>query len=403
MPRRGTPLTDTAIRSAKPQAKAYNLYDTQGLYLTVSPTGPRWWRFKYRFELRERRMGLGTHPEVTLAAARKLRDAARALLREGKDPQAQRQAEKLAGKAAHHNTFAAMANRWLQETRVRLEPASIEKNAWLLSLVMSDLGSRALRDIKAPDILTAIDKIKARGRRESARRAQMCVKQVFAFAIERRLLEHNPVGDLRRAVKGPKPTARAAVLQPDDVRRLLLSIEGFQGQPTTLAALRLAPLVFVRPGELRQAEWSEIDLTRAEWNIPAAKMKMRAKHLVPLSKQAMAILKALKPLTGRGKYCFPSVRTPNRPMSENTVNAALRAMGYPKEQMTGHGFRAIASTLLNELGWKGDIIEKQLAHAPQDKVRAAYHRSEYIPERRKMMQAWADHLDELKSAGEHVE
>jgi integrase len=397
MPRLGTPLTDSAVRRAQPTAIPSNLYDTGGLYLTVATTGAKWWRLKYRFGGKERRLGLGVYPEVSLAEARKRRDSARALLRDGKDPGAERQAEKRKAASAADNTFKSVADEWLAEQRPRLAATSQEKNEWLLAQVMNDLGPRPIASIAAPDVLSALEKIKARGRHETARRSKQCIGQVFAYAIEKHRAERNPVADLRRTVAGGKPKPRAALTKPDDVGNLLRAIEGFQGQPTTLAALRLAPLVFVRPGELRHAEWSEIDLESKEWRIPAQKMKMREEHIVPLAEQAMAILSDLQPITGNGQYVFPSIRTPNRPMSENTINAALRTLGFDKDTMTGHGFRAMASTRLNELGWSPDLIERQLAHAERNKVRAVYNRAQYLTERRKMMQAWADYLESLRT------
>jgi integrase len=402
MPRLGKPLTDPAVRRAKPADAVFNLYDTGGLYLTVAVTGAKWWRLKYRFGGKERRIGLGAYPEVTIAEARERRDDARAILRDGKDPGRERQADRLRAAVASENTFKAVSGDWLKEVSPRLAPASYKKNVWLLGLVTSELGPRPMTEITPPDVLAALERIKARGRLETARRAKQLVGQVFAYAIENHRAERNPVSDLRRSVAGAKPRPRAALTKPDDVGRLLRAIDGFQGQPTTLGALRLAPLVFVRPGELRRAEWSEIDLDRAEWRIPAAKMKMREEHIVPLATQAVAILRELHDLTGTRRFAFPSIRTHDRPMSENTVNAALRTLGFDKNTMTGHGFRAMASTRLNELEWSPDVIERQLAHAERNKVRAAYNRAQYLEERRKMMQAWADYLDVLRTGANVV-
>ena len=389
-------LTDKEIRQAKPGERPYNLYDTSGLYLTVAPTGAKWWRVKYRHAGRERRIGLGTYPEVTLAEARRRRDDARAKLRDGIDPGSARRAERVRASIAAGNTFATLAAEWLEEQRPKLAAVSHQKNAWLLQQVMPHVGTRPITEITAPDVLAALDRIKARGRHETARRAKQCMGQVFAFAIEKHRADRNPVAELIRPLVSPKAKPRAAVTKPEDVGRLLRSIEAFQGQPTTLAALRLAPLVFVRPGELRQAEWSELDLDGAEWRIPAHKMKMREEHIVPLSSQAVAILRALQPITGHVRYCFPSIRTPGKVMSENTINAALRSLGFDKDTMSAHGFRAMASTRLNELGWPADVIERQLAHGERNKVRAAYNRAQYLADRRRMMQAWADYLDQLR-------
>lgn len=395
-------LTDAGIRKAKAGERPYNLYDSGGLYLTVAPTGARWWRLKYRYANRERRIDLGAYPEVTLAEARKRRDLARAKLRDGIDPGVARRTERVRAAIAAGNTFATLAAEWLAEQEPKLAPTSHQKNAWLLEQVMPDLGPRPIAEITAPDILAALERIKARGRHETARRAKQCTGQVFAYAIEKHRAERNPAAELIRPLVSPKAKSRAAVTKPEDVGRLLRAIDGFQGQPTTLAALQLAPLVFVRPGELRHAEWTEFDFDAAEWRIPSHKMKMREEHIVPLSSQTVTILTALQPLTGRGRYCFPSIRTPSKPMSENTVNAALRALGFDKDTMTGHGFRAMASTRLNELGWQPDVIERQLAHGERNKVRAAYNRAQYLPDRRTMMQAWADYLDQLRSGTDKV-
>lgn len=397
MPRRGTPLSDNTVRGSKAKAAPFNLYDTGGLYLTVSPSNAKWWRFKYRFGGKERRVGFGVYPEVSLAEARMRRDAARALLRDGKDPGTERRVERRKAATDADNTFKSIADDWLTDQRPRLAAASYTKNEWLLAKVMGDLGPRPVTGITAPDVLAALDKIRARGRHETARRAKQCIGQVFAYAIEKHRAERNPVADLRRTVATTKSKPRAAVTKPDDVAKLLRAIDGFNGQPTTLAALRLAPLVFVRPGELRHAEWSEIDLNAAEWRIPAHKTKMREEHIVPLAQQAVSILRQVHELTRNGRYVFPSIRTPQKPMSENTMNAALRTLGFDKDTMTAHGFRAMASTRLNELGWSPDVIERQLAHAERNKVRSAYNRAQYMADRREMMQAWADYLEALRN------
>ncbi len=395
-------LTDAAVRKAKPRGAAYNLYDTKGLYVTVSPSGAKWWRMKYRYASRERRIGLGAYPEVSLADARAKCENARAVIREGRDPGVERRAERrrLATDAAR--TFGHVADAWLADGRPALAESSYAKNRWLIEQVRDELGSRAIGEINAPDVLAALDKIKARGRYETARRARQCVGQVFSYAIERHLAIRNPVADLARKASPVRPRPRSAITRPDEVGKLLRALDSFVGYPTTHAALRLAPLVFVRPGELRHAEWAEFDLENAEWRIPAQKMKMREEHLVPLAPQALSILRDLMPLTERSRYCFPSIRTHDRPMSENTINAALRGLGFDKDTMTGHGFRAMASTLLNELGWPPDVIERQLAHAERNKVRAVYNRAKYLAERREMMKAWANYLEELKSGVECV-
>jgi integrase len=388
-------LTDTAIRQAKPEPRPYNRYDTLGLYLTIAPTGAKWWRLKYRFGGKECRIGLGAYPEVSLKEARDRRDNARTLLRDGRDPGAERRAARSRARTSVANTFQAVAELWLEEQRPRLAETTIAKNRWLLQQVMPELGPRPIADIRAPDVLSALARARARGRYDTARRARQCISQVFAFATEYHLAEFNPAAELRRTVQAPKPRSRAAITTPVEIGKLLRAIEGYTGQPTTRAALRIAPLVFVRPGELRQAEWQELDLDAAEWRIPAHKTKMRDEHIVPLSRQAVAIFLALHQLTGNGRFCFPSLRSANRPMSENTLNAALRGLGFDKDTMTAHGFRAMASTRLNELGWSPDVIELQLAHTERNKVRAAYNRAQHLADRRRMMQTWADYLDGL--------
>lgn len=395
-------LTDTQLRKVKAGSKPFNLYDGGGLYLTIAPTGAKWWRLKFRFAGRERRMGLGSYPEVTLAEARDRTTSARALLRDGQDPSIERQAERRRIMIAAANTFAAIAAEWMEKREGKLAASSQEKNAWLLEQVAHSLGPRPIADIRAPDVLAALRKIEARGRHETARRAKQCIGMVFRYAIATGRADRDPSGDLRGALTPPTSRPRSAVTAPDDVAGLLRAIEAYTGQPTTHAALRLAPLVFVRPGELRSAEWSEFDLDGAEWRIPAARMKMREEHVVPLAGQAVTIMRALQPLSGRSRYVFPSLRSMQRPMSENTINAALRRMGFDKETMTGHGFRAMASTRLNEMGWKPDVIERQLAHAERNKVRAVYNRAQYMADRKQMMQVWADYLDTLRTGSNVV-
>ena len=395
-------LTDTQVRKAKAKGKPFNLYDSDGLYITIAPSGAKWWRLKFRFAGRERRMGLGSYPEVTLAEARERTHSARALLRDGQDPSIARQAERRRTMMAAAHTFAAIAAEWMEKREGKLAATSQEKNAWMLELVANSLGPRPIADIKAPDVLAALRRIEARGRHETARRTKQCIGMVFRYAIATGHAERDPTADLRGALTPPTSKPRAAVTAPGDVAGLLHAIEAYTGQPTTHAALRLAPMVFVRPGELRSAEWSEFDLDGAEWRIPAARMKMREEHVVPLAIQAVTILRKLEPITGSGRYVFPSLRSMQRPMSENTINAALRRMGFDKETMTGHGFRALASTRLNEMGWSPDVIERQLAHAERNKVRAVYNRAQYMAERRKMMQQWADYLDTLKQGGNVV-
>lgn len=391
-------LSDTAIRNAKPADKARKLSDGKGLYLEVSPSGGKWWRFKYRFHGKEKRLSLGTYPDVPLAKARERRDETRRLLADGKDPGAVRRLEK----ARKADTFEAVAREWVER---RFRPEVSEKHAGqvlqrLESELFPHLGSRPVGAVTPPELLAVLRRVEARGAVELAHRLLQHCGAIFRYALAHGLVERDPAGDLRGALtKTGKDKHHASITDPKKVGGLLRAIDGYDGVFVTRCALRLAPIVFVRPGELRRAEWSEFDLDAAEWHIPAEKMKAGGKHIVPLSRQAVAILRELQPLTGGCRYLFPSIRTPARPMSENTVNAALRRLGYTKDEMTGHGFRSMASTLLNEQGWHRDAIERQLAHAPRDKVRASYNYAEHLPERRRMMQAWADFLDGLRKGG----
>lgn len=388
-------LTAAAIKAS--EGKSGKLADGGGLYLLTKDSGARLWRMKYRFAGKERLLSFGAYPEVTLAEARKRRDEARAILRDGGDPGAIKRAKKLAAKAGAANSFAAIAAEWLAKQKAKMAPATYEKARWTLEdLAGPWLGARPIAEIDAPEMLAVLRRIEARGAHETAHRTKQRCGQIFRYAIATGRASADPTASLRGALVPVKVTARAAITDAGKVGELLRAIDGYSGHFVTRCALRLAPLLFVRPGELRAMQWDELDLEAALWRIPASRMKMREAHAVPLSKQAVAILRELAPLTGRGRYCFPSLQTANRPMSENTVNAALRRLGYDKDTMTGHGFRAMASTRLNELGWAPDVIERQLAHAERNKVRAAYNRAQYMVERVRMMQAWADYLDGLR-------
>jgi len=391
-------LTATKLASKNP--KRGKLADGGGLFLLTKENGSRLWRMKYRVGGKERLLSFGEFPEVSLAVARRKRDDARALIRDGADPAANKRAAKLAAKMASVNSFEAVARSWLAAQKPRMATATHDK---ALACFENDLfpwlGSRPIAEITAPELLGTIKRIESRGANESAHRAKQRAGQVFRYAVGYGLAARDPSADLRGALAPVVTRSRAAVTEPKLVGDLLRALDGYAGQFTTRCALRLAPLLFVRPGELRAMQWAEVDLDASVWRIPAARMKMREAHIVPLSSQTKSLLCELHPLTGRGTYCFPSLQTPNRPMSENTINAALRRLGFDKDTMTGHGFRAMASTRLNELGWKPDVIERQLAHAERNKVRAAYNRAQYLAERVKMMQAWADYLDELKRGG----
>jgi integrase len=393
-------LTDARARSAKPQTRPIKLTDAGGLHLLIQPHGSKLWRMAYRFDGKQKTLALGIYPTVGLQEARERRDAAKRLLAKGIDPSAQRRLDKQA--AATGNTFKAVAEEVLEKLqREDRAPRTLRKVRWLLDFAYPSIGERRVAEITAPELLSVLRKVEGRGRYETARRLRSTCGMVFRYAIATGRAERDPSADLRGALTSPKTSHRSAIIDPTAIGALLRAIDGFDGQTTTRAALRLAPLVFVRPGELRHAEWAEIDFAAAEWRIPPAKMKMRRVHRVPLSRQALAIIRELQAISGGGRWLFPSVRTVARPISENTLNAALRRLGYGPEEMTTHGFRTMASTRLNETGrWHPDAIERQLAHQEADDVRRAYiHAAEYWSERVKMMQAWADYLDELREGG----
>lgn len=386
-------LNEAKIRSARPKERAYKLFDERGLFMLVTSSGGRLWRFRYRLNGVEKLLTLGAYPDVTLKRAREKRDDARRLVADEVDPSAKRQAEK----AVQADTFEAIAREWLelQGKSLAAETMGI-LGTRLKSFLYPYVGSRPIASITAQELLAALRRIEARGTHETAHRVRSLAGRVFRYAVATGRAQHDVAADLKDALAPVKSRNFASVTEPARVGELLRAIDGYSGQPITAFALKLAPLVFVRPGELRGAEWSEFDLEVAEWRIPAARMKMGEQHIVPLSRRAAAILRELQILSGRGRYVFPSLLSAQRPMSNNTVNAALRRLGYPSDEQTGHGFRSTASTLLNEQGFPPDVIELQLAHAERNKVRAAYNRAQRLPERRKMMQAWADYLDQLK-------
>ena len=392
-------LNDTRVRSAKSREKAFKLSDERGLFLLVMPTGSRLWRLKYRVNGREKLISLGAYPDVTLKRAREKRDAARRLIADGIDPSVQRKAER----AALAQSFEGVAKEWLELQTKSLAPETISiLTARLDSGLYPYIGSRPISAITAQEVLSALRRIESRGRHETAHRVRALAGRVFRYAVATGRAQHDVAADLIGALAPVKSKNFASVIDPVRVGELMRAIHGYSGHPVTALALKLAPLVFVRPGELRAAEWPEFDLVNAEWRIPGERMKMGEPHVVPLSRQALAILHELQPLARGGKYLFPSLRTRDRPMSDNTINAALRRMGYTSEEQTGHGFRSMASTLLNEQGFPPDVIELQLAHTERNKVRAAYNKAQRLPERRKMMQAWADYLDGLRAGGNVV-
>lgn len=390
------PLTDLAVRKAAVRDKPYRLSDEKGLYLEVALSGSKYWRWKFRFAGKEKRLALGVYPEVSLAEARAARDGARKLLASGVDPSEARKAQKASRVELAENSFEAVAREWFAKYAPTWVDTHSEKIIRRLERdIFPWVGSRPIDKVTAPILLVCLRRIEDRGAIETAHRALQNCGQVFRYAIATGRAERDVSADLRGALSPVVESHHASITDPKAIGALLRSIEGYEGSLVTKCALRLAALLFVRPGELRKAEWAEFDLDKAEWRIPAKRMKMREVHIVPLATQAMAILRDLQALTGHGRYVFPGARTNGRPMSENTVNAALRRLGYAKDEMTGHGFRSMASTILNEQNWSRDAIERQLAHGERNNVRAAYNFAEYLPERRRMMQAWAEYLDSM--------
>jgi integrase len=393
------PLTDSAIRSLKPPQKACKLFDGGGLFLLVKPNGARLWRMKYRVDGREKLISFGQYPDVPLKSARERRDEARRLIAARVDPSAKRKAER----AATSDTFEAIAREYLELKSKSLSARTYDKKLGRFeAFAFPFIGKLPITSIAAPQLLAALRRIEERGNHETAHRVRAECGEVFRYAIATGRAERDPTGDLRGALAPVVVRNHAAITEPIKIGQLLRAIDGYQGQPATEYALKLLPLVFVRPGELRAAEWSEFDLETAEWRIPGSRMKMREPHIVPLSRQAVALLRDLQPLTGAGRYLFPSLRGGDRPISNNTLNASLRRLGYTGDEMVSHGFRSMASTCLNEQDWHPDLIELQLAHAERSKVRAAYNRASRLGERRKMMQAWADYLDTLRAGAEVI-
>lgn len=390
-------LTETRIRSAKAKGRPYKLRDGGGLYLLITPANARLWRLRYKVRGRETMLGLGTYPATSLKAARARRAELRAVLEAGKDPAAERRADR----ENSANTFETLAREWL--AKQPFAPKTLKKAVWTFDdLLFPYIGARPVSALTAPGLLEVFRRLERRGKHETAHRAKQRVSQVIRFAIATGRAERDPTADLRGALAPIRVTNRAAVTEPREVAQLLRALHGYRGHYVVEAAIKLAPLVFVRPGELRAAEWTEFDLDASEWRIAAHRTKLRRPHLVPLARQSVDILREIEPLTGRGRYVFPSPRTVLRPLSDNAITAALRRIGYTGEQMSWHGFRAMASTLLNEFGFPPDIIELQLAHQERNEVRAAYNRAQRLDERRKMMQAWADYLDSLRTGANVV-
>ena len=398
-------LTDAVVRNSKPKYKPYKIFDAAGLYIEIAPNGGKYWRFKFRFGGKEKRLSLGVYPEVGLKEVRERRDEYRKLLRNGIDPSATRKAEQAAQAEVGANSFEVIAREWFGKFSQTMAASHSSKIIRRLERdVFPWIGGDGIANITATRLLTVLRRIESRGAIETAHRAMQNCGRVFRYAVSTGRAERDPTADLRRdALQPAREKHHASITDPKGVGELMRAIDGYRGSQVTKCALQLAPLLFVRPGELRGARWEEINYDSGELRIPAERMKMRAPHIVPLSMQTVKILREeLQPLTGGSKFLFPSVRSGKRSMSENTVNAALRRLGYSNDQMTGHGFRSMASTMLNEQGWNRDAIERQLAHAERDAIRAAYNYAEHLPERRKMMQAWADYLDDLRAGAKVI-
>ncbi len=396
-------LTDTAIRNAKAKDKPYKLGDSLGLFLLVQPSGGKLWRLKFRVDGVEKKLSLGTYPATTLNEARAGRDEARRKLATGADPAVEKQRAKQQAKVNAGNTFVDIAKEYIDKrTREGWSASTQSKGEYYLTRFPTNTSRLAITEISPGDVLAVVKRIEAKGNFETARRTLQFASSVFCYAVATARLGSDPTRDLRGALIAPKPKHYGAVIDPKGVGELLRAIDGYDGQWVTQIALKLAPHVFVRPGEMRHAEWQEIDFDSALWTIPADKMKSRKAHRVPLSTQALDLLRSIQTVTGKPKgYVFPSIRSTARAMSENTINAALRRLGFTGDEMTAHGFRAMASTLLNESGkWHPDAIERALAHKDGDNVRAAYHRGAHWNERVQMAQWWSDHLDKLREGAE---
>ncbi|MDC0886783.1 tyrosine-type recombinase/integrase [Altererythrobacter sp.] len=393
-------LSDVAIRNAKHGPKPIKLFDERGLFLLLQPSGGKLWRLKYRYMGKEKKLSLGIYPDVSLKAARARRDEARTILADGIDPAAAKAGEEAKAKIAAANTFKAVADDYVEKiSRDGRAAITIKKTQWLLSLMEPDLGKQPIAQITPADLLRTLQKVETKGHLETARRMRSLASRIFRYGVATSRATADPSALLRGALATPKVKHHAAIIDPSALGELMRAIEGFNGQPLTHLALRLTPHVFTRPGELRRMEWKEVDLANAVWTIPAEKMKMREDHKVPLSLQSLELLTAAQPISNQQRYVFSSLYPGNRPMSENTINAALRRLGYGGQEMTAHGFRSTASTLLNESGkWSADGIERALAHKDINAVRGIYHRGAHWDERVEMAQWWSDYLDELKDA-----
>lgn len=397
------PLTDAKIKAAKPKDKEYTINDGEGLSLVITPNGRKWWRFRYQMNGKRTMLSLGVYPYISLLDARLRRGDLKTLISKGHDPSSKRKEDMR--RTSGSEEFEAVCREWFgkqvksgwSERHAKTTLERMEKN------IFPFIGKCPVADLGVEDMLGVVQRCERRGAVETARRIRQIMSQVFRYAVAAGRADRDPAADIKSAIPpARKVKHHASITDPKRIGPLLRAIDAFSGTFVVHCALRLSPLVFVRPGELRQATWEEIDLVAGEWRIPAERMKGGSPHIVPLSEQAVEILREVHGLTGPSGYVFPSIRTAARPMSENTLNVALRRIGYDKTEMTAHGFRSMASTLLNEHGWHKDAIERQLAHTPRDKVRASYNYAEHLPERKRMMQAWADYLDSLKAGGKVI-
>ena len=386
------PLTDTAIRAIKPTSKTAKFFDGGGLYLEVAPSGGKWWRLKYRFQGKEKRISLGTYPTIGLKEARERREETKKILANGIDPSAQRQAIKVSTTSIDKDSFEVVTREWFDKHVVNLAPSYSKKVRSLFERqIFPVLGAKPIAEVEPTDVLNAARHVEQTGAIETAHRLIQICGQVFRYAIATGRTKYDVSTGLHAALPKVNVKHMATLTDKKRIGQLLRAIDAYGGFFPVRCALRLAPLLFVRPGELQKAEWAEFDLSAAEWRLPASKMKMRQRHIVPLSSQALSILAELQPYTGIGQFLFPSIRTTTKPIALESMLVAIRSMGFTQDEMTMHGFRGMASTLLNEMGYNRDWIERQLAHGERDHVRAAYNYAEHLPERRRMMQEWADY------------
>lgn len=395
------PLTDMKIKAFKPSDKSQKYYDGGGLYILVQPSGSKLWQMKIRIDGKEKKLSFGKYPVVSLKGARTKRDDAKRQIAQGIDPAAKKQQAKIAAKVKNENSFATIAKEYLaKREKEGLADATIVKSRWLLSLLEPKLGRKPIADISPPELLAVLKKVEGAGKRETAKRMRSFASRVFRYGVATGRCEHDPSSVLRGALLTPIVKHYAAIVDARQLGELLRSIESYQGQPAAFIALRLTPHIFQRPGEVRKMRWNELDMQKAVWQIPAGRMKQRKAHNVPLSRQSIELLEEMRGLSGHGEFVFPSIRTFKRPMSENTINGALRRLGYGGDEMTAHGFRTTASSLLNESGkWNPDAIERALSHADNDAIRGIYNQTPYWNERVKMAQWWSDYLETLRDGG----